>query len=182
MESSVEGENVLERNVTTLLEAGGDAPRLSDIARARIRARLVEQHGVATGAPARTRSPLIAIGIGLAATAAAALIVTRVVGDDPHVVTPPGTGTRDGSTWLVEPGAKVDVLGLRHVRVTGAALLDVAPGKGTFVVETARGRIEVLGTRFLVQATADRTTAAVVRGQIKLASADGEVVLHAGEQ
>ena len=50
------------------------------------------------------------------------------------------------------------MLGPRRVRVEGAALLDVAPGKGTFVVETARGRIEVLGTRFLVEADAARTT------------------------
>ncbi|MEO7095157.1 MAG: VIT domain-containing protein, partial [Polyangiales bacterium] len=67
-------------------------------------------------------------------------------------------------------------------RVEGAALLDVAPGKGTFVVETQRGRIEVLGTRFLVDASAERTMTAVVRGAVKLATADGDVLLHAGEQ
>jgi len=76
----------------------------------------------------------------------------------------------------------VRVLGPRHIRVDGAALLDVAPGKGTFVVDTARGTIEVLGTKFLVDGQADRTTAAVVRGEVKLASSGGEVVLHAGEQ
>ncbi len=57
-----------------------------------------------------------------------------------------------------------------------------APGHGTFVVETARGRIEVLGTRFLVDASAERTTAAVVRGQVSLATGAGQVLLHAGEQ
>ncbi|MGN6111132.1 MAG: VIT domain-containing protein, partial [Kofleriaceae bacterium] len=51
-----------------------------------------------------------------------------------------------------------------------------------FVVETTRGEIEVLGTRFLVEASAERTTAAVVRGAVALASPDGKVVLHAGEQ
>jgi hypothetical protein len=63
-----------------------------------------------------------------------------------------------------------------------AALIDVSPGKGAFVVETAHGRIEVIGTRFVVDAERDRTTAAVVRGEVKLATPDGDVVLHAGEQ
>ena len=179
-------DGVLERNVSTLLETGGEAPKLNDIAKARIRAKLLGSHGI--DAPVRKRrSPLVAVGLGLAATAAAALIVTRVVGD--HGKDGPAGGITnatnelaDGSTWIAEPGATVTVLGARHVRVEGAALLDVAPGKGTFVVETKRGRIEVLGTRFLVDAAADRTTAAVVRGQVKLATADGDVLLHAGEQ
>jgi tetratricopeptide (TPR) repeat protein len=68
------------------------------------------------------------------------------------------------------------------VRVEGAVLLDVAPGKGAFVVETARGEIQVIGTRFLVDAQPDRTTTAVVRGSVQLASSDGKVTLHAGEQ
>ena len=178
--------DVLEQNVETLIESGGEAPKLNDIAKARIRARLVAAHGA--DVPARKRSPLVAVGIGLAATAAAALIVTRVVGGGSSTNT--GTGQvvnksnelADGSTWIAEPGAKVTVLGNRHVKVEGAALLDVVPGKGTFIVETQRGRIEVLGTRFLVAATADRTTTAVVRGTVKLASSDGDVTLHAGEQ
>ena len=87
----------------------------------------------------------------------------------------------DGTSWLTEPGARVDVLAARRVRVTGAALLDVAPG-APFTVETAAGTIEVLGTRFLVEASGERTTAAVVRGSVKLASPAGQVVLHAGEQ
>ena len=179
--------DVLERNVETLLETGGEPPRLSDLSRARIRARLLSEHGRAE--PARRRSPFVAVGLGLAATAAAALIVTRVVGggasdggastEDPKVAV---NALGDGSTWIADAGAKVTVLGERHVRVEGAALLDVAPGKGTFVVETRRGRIEVLGTRFLVDGAEDRTTAAVVRGQVKLATDSGDVVLHAGEQ
>ena len=88
----------------------------------------------------------------------------------------------DGSTFITDAGAHVSVLGPRHVRVDGAALLDVAPGQGTFIVETARGRIEVLGTRFLVDGETDKTTTAVVRGTVKLVSSDGDVTLHAGEQ
>jgi hypothetical protein len=169
---------VLERNVSTLIETGGEPPRITDVARARIKAALVDKYGV--DVKPRLRSPASAIAVGLAAAAVVALIVTRLVGDDAAPTGNNGT-LADGSTWIVEPGAKVDVIGPRRVRVHGAALLDVVPGKGTFVVETARGTVEVLGTRFLVDAEADRTTAAVVRGSVKLASSDGNVTLHAGE-
>jgi tetratricopeptide (TPR) repeat protein len=180
---SNESKDVLERNVETLLETGGEPPRISDAARTRIRNHLLAR---ASEAPARRRSPMFAIGLGLAATAAAALIITRVVGDDaPTVANTPGGAVQklaDGSTWMAAPGGKVTVLGERRVRVEGMALLDVAPGKGTFVVETTRGKIEVLGTRFVVEAVAEKTTASVVRGQVKLASDSGDVLLHAGEQ
>ncbi|NVB79466.1 MAG: VWA domain-containing protein [Kofleriaceae bacterium] len=172
--------DVLEQNVSTLLESGGEPPRISGAARTRIREELVAKHGVVAHAKARVRVPLFAVGIGLAATAATALVVAKLVGDEP--ARDGSHALADGSTFITEPGAKVTVLGTRRVRVEGAALLDVAPGKGTFVVETARGRIEVLGTRFLVDAEADRTTAAVVRGQVKLATDQGAVTLHAGEQ
>ncbi|MCW5804755.1 MAG: VWA domain-containing protein, partial [Deltaproteobacteria bacterium] len=188
MKSADRNDNVLEQNVSTLLGSGGEAPRISAAARSRIRAALVERHGV----EAPRRSPLLAIGLGLAATAAGALVVTRVAGggDTPLAaldgIISAGDTTKlaDGTTYIVPPGGggRVEVLGTRHVRVEGAALLDVAPGKGTFVVETERGRIEVLGTRFYVNAESARTTAAVVRGAVKLASTDGEVTLRAGEQ
>jgi len=183
MTRTTKDDGVLERNVETLLETGGEAPKITDEARSRIRANLLARHG--KDAPARSlRVPLFAIGFGLAATAAAALIITRVAGDDAKSVIADGAVHKapDGSTWIPAPGGTVTVLGERRVRIEGAALLDVAPGKGTFIVETARGRIEVLGTRFLVDASAERTTAAVVRGQVKLASSDGNVLLHAGEQ
>ncbi|MBS1119152.1 MAG: hypothetical protein H6Q90_1380 [Deltaproteobacteria bacterium] len=172
---------VLERNVTTLLEHGGEAPRLADTARARIRSQLVDQAAkpIAQGA-ARKRSPLLAVGFGLAATAAGALIVTRMTG--PGSSDEPVADGVDGTTWITDAGAKVTQLGPRRVRVEGAVLLDVAPGKGVFTVETKRGTIEVIGTRFLVDAADDRTTAAVVRGQVKLVSSEGNVLLHAGEQ
>ena len=174
--------DILEQNVETLLEGRDDVPRMNDVARTKIRAQLIAAHAVA----APKRSPWLAVGIGVAAAAAAAvLIVSR--GGVEALVAPPALHTdehalADGSTWIAEPGAKVAVIGPRHVRVEGAALLDVAPGRGTFVVETAHGRVEVLGTKFLVAADAQRTTAAVVRGQVKLATDAGDVLLHAGEQ
>ncbi len=180
-----EDHDVLERNVSTLLETGGEAPRLSDVARARIRGALIAQHAVAPapGSTSPVRKPVIAAGIGLAAAAVIAILAQRLIGPRPAAVPAPDSGElADGSTFVAGPGGKVAVLGPRSVRVEGPVLLDVAPGKGTFVVDTARGRIEVLGTRFMVDGEPERTTAAVVRGQVRLASASGDVVLHAGEQ
>ncbi|HEY1553530.1 MAG TPA: VIT domain-containing protein [Kofleriaceae bacterium] len=181
-----ESRDVLEENVSSLLETGGEAPRIADGARARIREALVAKLGVAAAPPPRTRMrvPVFAVLGGLAATAVVALIALRIFGGGAGGATG-GEGSpalADGSTFLTAPGGKVTVLGLRHVRVEGAALLDVTPGHGPFTVETARGRIEVLGTKFYVDGEAERTVAAVVRGSVKLASDGGEVLLHAGEQ
>ncbi len=171
--------DVLEQNVSSLLETGGEPPRISDAARERIRGELVAKFGAEALPRAHARTRLVAAGIGVVAAAAIALVVLRFVGR--HEAANDGT-LADGSTYVAAPGAKVTVISARHVRVEGAALLDVAPGKGTFTVDTARGRVEVLGTRFFVDGQADRTTAAVVRGEVKLATDQGEVVLHAGEQ
>jgi hypothetical protein len=182
MTSPKNPDDVLEQNVSTLLESGGEAPKLTDVARARMRSQLIAKHGIEPAAKSPMRG-LRAVGIGLVAAAAAAVVVTRFVGDDGERA-PAGEVVKlaDGSSWIVQGSSKVTVLADRRVRVEGAALLDIAPGKGTFVVETQHGQIEVLGTRFLVDAAKDRTTTAVVRGQVKLASAAGEVLLHAGEQ
>lgn len=181
--------DVLEQNVSTLLETGGEAPRLSPVARERIKANLLARHGVAATAPRASgfwRARTLAIGGGLLAVAAAIalLLASRDAGTGlvPGAPVDTALALADGTTVVRDQGATVTVLGPRHVRVTGAALLDVAPGKGTFVVETARGTIEVLGTRFLVDAESQRTTAAVVRGSVKLTSDTGAVLLHAGEQ
>src|SRR5262245_3246934 len=163
--------DVLERNVETLLESGGEPPRMSDAARTRIRAELIAAHGVER----RLRTPLYAVGVGLAATAGVALVLTRFVSS-------PGPVPEDVS-WLTDPaGGTVTMIGPRHARASGSALIDVVPGNGPFTVETPSGTIEVLGTRFFVDAQATRTTAAVVRGEVNLATDSGAVVLHAGEQ
>ncbi|MBA2544868.1 MAG: FecR domain-containing protein, partial [Deltaproteobacteria bacterium] len=179
MSKKTDDPNVLERNVSTLLEAGGEAPRIADGARSRIRAQLMLKHGKDG---VRKGSPLIAIGLGLAATAAGAFVVTRIAGSPASETPTTPDGSTDGATWIAHADGKVEKLGARKLRVTGAALIDVEPGKGTFTVETAQGTIEVIGTRFVVDASADRTSTAVVRGSVKLASAAGSVVLHAGEQ
>ncbi|MGE5183036.1 MAG: VIT domain-containing protein, partial [Acidobacteriota bacterium] len=175
----MKNKDVLEHNVSSLLETGGEPPRIADGARARIRTSLVAQFGV-DHAPRSFRKPIVAAFIGVLAAAALALFVWHGRG---RQAARPADGTlADGSTFVTAPGGKLTVLGPRHVRVDGQALLDVVPGKGTFTVDTARGTVEVLGTRFYVDGQPERTTAAVVRGEVELATDQGSVVLHAGEQ
>ncbi len=182
--------DVLEHNVSSLLEGGGEPPRMSDAARVRIREALLANHGAAPTVPAiraKLRTPLVALGLGLAAAAVIAFVALRFVAHPGTIVgsgePQAGTGTlADGTTYVARAGSTVAVLGSRHVRVTGAVLLDVVPGKGEFVVDTARGRIEVLGTKFFVDAEADQTIAAVLRGVVKLIGDSGDLVLHAGDQ
>ena len=185
--------DILEQNVSTLIEQARPAeagrnqgsddqpPEMSPDARARIKAELVGKFAVET-AP-RAARPLLAIGIGVAALAAAALLLVH--GTSTRGSSTPALATTtlaDGTTYVADRGAHVDAIGPRHVRVTGAVLFDVVPGKGRFVVETARGTVEVLGTKFVVDGEPDATSAAVIRGEVKLASAAGDVTLHAGEQ
>jgi hypothetical protein len=188
---SRDSDDVLEQNVGDLIEQGGEAPKLAPAARTRIRDELVEKFAAAATAPvkSKTRTPLYAAGFGLAAAAGVAAIATHLVSHREASVAAPRAATgdveqklADGTTYIAAPGAKVSVLGPRSVRIEGAALLDVAPGLGTFTVETAHGQIQVLGTRFMVDGAVDKTIAAVIRGEVKLASRDGDVVLHAGEQ
>ena len=180
---------ILDRNLTTLLGQGGDPPTPDADARARMRARLLARHG----RDLPRRSPVAIAGWGLIATAAGALVIANVTGGgDPPKATPPPTAAAadavkpielpDGSRAELGDGGKLTALGPRRVRVTGAVLLDVAPGQGVFTVETAQGELAVLGTRFLVEAKDDQTTTSVLRGAVALRSGGGEEVLHAGEQ
>jgi tetratricopeptide (TPR) repeat protein len=181
--------DILERNVSTLLEhGGGEPPALSAESRVRIKRELVEKFAArpATDQPVgRSASrPLIAVGVGIAALAAAALLFVRGSSPSSTAKSPELalTALADGTTYVADRGGRVEVLGPRRVRVTGAVLFDVVPGKGQFVVETARGTIEVLGTKFVVDGESDETQAAVLRGEVRLASSAGDVMLHAGEQ
>lgn len=168
--------DVLQKNVETLIESGGEPPRIDDGARTRIRAQLVHRFGEVP-AP---RSHVRAIVLGLTATALAIFALVIVLRHRSPVVH--GDALADGSTYVADDGSRVTVLGPRHVRVEGRVLLDVTPGKGAFVVETAQGRVEVLGTRFVVEGSSARTLTAVIRGEVKLVSSLGSVVLHAGDQ
>ncbi len=184
-------DDIFEQNLTTLLGQRGDSASPDDVAKARMRSRLLARHG----RDRRARSPIALAGWGLIATAAGALVIANVVGGDGDGKTTHATPPTAPVAAAVKPielpdGTKVELgdrgklteLGPRRVRIDGAVLLDVAPGQGVFTVETAQGELAVLGTRFLVEAAADRTTASVLRGAVALRSGGGEEVLRAGEQ
>ena len=184
-------DHVLEQNLTTLLR-GSDPAAPSDVARARMRNRLVARHSKT----ATKRSPVMLAGWGLVAAAAGAMVIANVAGsggggagktavapttpspDGP----PPPLRLADGTTAELGAGGKLTELGPRKVKIEGSVLLDVAPGQGTFQVVTSQGELSVLGTRFLVEAVADRTVTSVLRGVVALRSGGQEEVLHAGEQ
>lgn len=190
--SSRERDEVLEKNVESLLGSSYDPPRIARDARVRIREQLIAGASAARPAAARRRrsprSALMLAGVGLVAASAAAAVVAQLV-DREH----PAAGQiaardgrrlelTDGTRVVVADGATVDVLGPRHVRVRGRVYLDVAPGAGRFVVDTAHGPLEVLGTRFVVDAQDAATTTAVVRGVVQQAGGGDGAVLHAGQQ
>jgi hypothetical protein len=180
-------DDMLEQNLTTLL-AGSEPTGPDPSARARMRQRLVARHGRV----ARERSRVALVGWGLIAAAASAVVVAQVAGDDaaptpPAAIAPPPVDDglirlADGSTARLGPGGKLTAKGARRVVVEGEVLLDIAPGQGTFTVETAQGELAVLGTRFVVAAAVDRTTAAVLRGVVALRSGGHEELIRAGEQ
>ena len=60
MTTNSHDDGVLERNVETLLESGGEPPVMTDIARARIRSALIARHGV-DAAKRSARAPIAAI-------------------------------------------------------------------------------------------------------------------------
>jgi ferric-dicitrate binding protein FerR (iron transport regulator)/tetratricopeptide (TPR) repeat protein len=89
----------------------------------------------------------------------------------------------DGSVALLRSGTTIDELGPRHLRLrAGEVLLDVVAASEPLLIETPQGRALVLGTRLLLRAEAERTFAAVLRGQAKLVDQAGELLLRAGDQ
>ncbi len=187
-QSSSNKPDVLDDNLGKLVPMA-EPPAMRPEARDRIRARLLAVHA----RPRRERSKVQLAGWGLVLAAAGAVAVFNVTGKRGDGGGAPGTGAAvkappdrlvlaDGTTADLGDAGKVAVLGDRHVRITGQVLLDVAPGKGRFTVETGHGQLEVLGTRFLVEASADRTVASVLRGAVAMRSAGREEVVRAGEQ
>ncbi len=192
MTRNTRDDEVLDANLGKLMPMA-DAPSMQLEARDRIRARLLAIH--ARPRKQSQRSRVAMTGWALALGAATAIVAVNVAGvSKDREATTAGTGgsgpkapadrltLADGSVADLGPGGKVAVLGDRRVRITGAVLLDVVPGKGQFTVQTANGELTVIGTRFLVEATADRTVASVLRGAVAMRSAGSEEVVHAGEQ
>jgi hypothetical protein len=187
---------ILERNLDQLLGEAAAPPRLDDAARARLRSAMHRQLGAAAPPPRRVRW---ALGLGLVGAAAAgvAVLATRddrhgplgaAAGSGASLPGPLVAGNRptafsiDGATVVLDAGARLETIAPRHVRVTGRSLFDVTPGHGRYLVETAHGQVEVVGTRFLLMADGPLTQAAVVRGAVKVATDQGEVVVRAGER
>jgi ferric-dicitrate binding protein FerR (iron transport regulator)/tetratricopeptide (TPR) repeat protein len=66
--------------------------------------------------------------------------------------------------------------------VAGNVVADVAHTDTTARLKTAAGDIEVLGTRFALTATADRTAVRVTRGAVRLRVEQGDVEVKAGQE
>lgn len=95
----------------------------------------------------------------------------------------------DGSSVEINTATRVDVdygLGCRRLRLAGGeAVIHVAHGDPRpFTVETTRGSIRDIGTGFWVRDQARRIEAAVIEGEIEVATGDGSAPrrLVAGER
>ena len=101
------------------------------------------------------------------------------------------TTLADGSRLLLDTGTAVDVafsadsrvVRLRRGRILAVTAPDPAPRARPFIVETADGRVQALGTRFTVQRLAGSTLATVLEARVALHVADaGEApILDAGQ-
>lgn len=92
----------------------------------------------------------------------------------------------DGTHVWLNSGSRIEypvVFGRksRNVKVSGEAMFDVKSDAGRpFVVETFASTIEVLGTKFNVEAdeAAGRFSTALIRGKVKVSTERQEVVLY----
>lgn len=98
----------------------------------------------------------------------------------------------DGSRMVLDTDSAVDVrfdpqqrlLRLRRGRILISTARPAGPYR-PFLIETAHGRIEALGTRFTVLKGADSTLVAVLDERVRVSPADQPetaVLLHAGQQ
>ncbi len=186
------GDEILERNVEQLLSRAYEPPKMAAEARGRILDSLKGELAVEPEPERRWfETPRFRIG-AFAGAAAVALAVLAVAPSDstrgPVVhhntdTTPRWVSLQDGSRVLLNRGARVSVVGKRHMILTrGELMLDVAKGDGEFVVDSPEGRVVVLGTKFVLNADDGKTWAAVVRGKVRLENGVGKQTLRAGEQ
>ena len=93
----------------------------------------------------------------------------------------------DGSTLLLDARSSVDLrfsAAERGVLLRqGQLIASVQPGDAPFVVHTTQGRVQALGTRFMVRQAEGRSLAVVLEHSVELATRDGlqRQVLRAGE-
>lgn len=105
-----------------------------------------------------------------------------------------GTGERlnvtldDGSALSLAARSKVMPLFDRQQRLLqlldGQLLVDVAKDSARpFIVETSHGRMQALGTRFVVQQQADRTQITMLHSQVEITTRNGSrQLIKAGQQ
>lgn len=139
----------------------------------------VQSRGWYVGRWAAAAVILIAAGLG----AVSVLRTPRLIGS----TGPQETRTitlEDGSIVRLGPGSELRSGGseTRKVRLSGVAFFAVASDSTwPFVVETGAGRVEVLGTRFEIRASADSLRLVVVEGRVGLSASDRIVEARAGE-
>jgi transmembrane sensor len=92
---------------------------------------------------------------------------------------------RDGTVVRLAPQSRLRLSGRRGARevwLRGRAFFAVAKDPTRpFVIETSAGRVEVLGTRFEIQAEADDMRVLVVEGRVALLGRAGKAEIRAGE-
>lgn len=92
----------------------------------------------------------------------------------------------DGTHVWLNSGSKIEYPAIfdrrcRQVRVSGEAMFDVARDESRpFIVETYASKIEVLGTKFNVEADEvnNRFSTSLIRGKVKVSTAGHEVYLN----
>ena len=193
------GEQMLERNIAQLLTRAHQPPTMNPAARARVLENLERRVTRRRETPAANSGPwpwAWPAGAALASVACVLAIwwlsapsgltrssrqfTPRTIVTD---VRPGATILADGTELVSNRGTRLTVTGPRAIRIeSGDVLLDVAKATTPFVVEAPHGRIVVLGTRFVVNARADRTLASVVRGRVQIENPRGQARLSAGEQ
>lgn len=88
----------------------------------------------------------------------------------------------DGSTLKVEGPARLNIAPRGFHLASGFLIATVCKGKGTFVASTPHGQIEVLGTVFSCNSTAQKTIVKVIEGKVKIKpEKEPERLLNAGE-
>lgn len=134
----------------------------------------------AAAPPSRSRRKGLAQLAVLLAVAAGGMQAYRLSDWSADFVTAAGeqrdTTLADGSRLLLDTGSAVDVafssgsrvLRLRRGRILVATAADPAPRKRPFMVETADGRVQALGTRFTVRKDPDSTLATVLAARVAL--------------
>jgi len=189
-------DEILDRNVESLLTRVHEPPRMGDLARRRTLDELKARKptGSTATATAGPRQPgvltvLVALAAILAVVWAGALFGRTGPGSGTgklhanHAVAPLQVELPDGSKVLLRGGAEIREIGRREIRlVKGEMLIDVTESDAPFVVHTEHGRAIALGTRFSLREEEEQTLADVVRGTVRLESRAGEALLKAGEQ